>query len=392
MDNPFTLISTSTDASAARRGRLTLPHGTVETPAFMPVGTAGAVKGLTPRDIVDTGAEMILANTYHLAIRPGEELVAKCGGLHKFMGWSGPILTDSGGFQVFSLPEKKITEEGVRFRYEVDGTPVTLSPARAIAIQEKLGADIIMAFDECLPYPCDKSYAQQSLHRTQRWAQACLDARTRQDQCLFGIVQGGTYRDLREQAAKLLTSLPFDGFAIGGVSVGEGLELMKRVVEWTAPHLPADRARYLMGVGLPNDLVEAIDLGMDMFDCVIPTRFARSGTLFTVRGKIRLGNRRYRRDLYPIDTSCRCYTCQNFSRAYLRHLFLAKELILPVLAGIHNVSFYENLMKGAREAIEAGRYREFKAAFLAGYQTSAGEEEEGDEAEERESRESTTFG
>ncbi|MFO0984744.1 MAG: tRNA guanosine(34) transglycosylase Tgt [Planctomycetota bacterium] len=376
MDNPFTLLCKSRDGSAARRGRLTLPHGTVETPAFMPVGTAGAVKGLIPRDIEVCGAEMILANTYHLAIRPGEELVAKAGGLHAFMGWSHPILTDSGGFQVFSLPEKKITDEGVRFRYEVDGSPVFLSPQRAIEIQEKLGADIIMAFDECVPYPCEKPYAQNSLYRTQRWAEACLAAHQRQDQFLFGIVQGSTYRELREEAARLITSLPFDGFAVGGVSVGEGLDLMKRVVEWTAPLLPEGRARYLMGVGLPNDLLEAIDRGMDMFDCVIPTRFARSGTLFTARGKIRLGNRRYRRDMYPPDTSCGCYTCAHFSRAYMRHLFLAKELISPVLAGIHNVSFYQNLMARARQAVEAGGYRAFKDEFLRHYQVSGLEEED----------------
>ena len=341
-----------------------MARGTVPTPAFMPVGTAASVKAMTPHQVAETGAGIVLANTYHLMLQPGEERIQKLGGLHEFMGWSGPILTDSGGFQVFSLPKKEITEKGVTFRFEQSGEPVTLTPERSIAIQEALGSDIAMVFDECLPYPCPEPRARKSIDRTYRWAARCLKAHQREDQLLFGIVQGSTYPELRERSAAQITSLPFDGFAIGGVSVGEGLDLLKQVVEWTAPHLPQERARYLMGVGLPEDLLASIGRGMDMFDCVIPTRYARGGTLFTARGRIRIDHRRYRRDRYPLDSSCDCYTCAHFSRAYVHHLFQAKEILGQVLASVHNTRFYQRLMQDARAAIEAGRFAEFEHESL----------------------------
>lgn len=364
--NPFTLLAKD-PASRARRGRLTLPHGVVETPAFMPVGTVGALKALTPRDARDCGAQMILANTYHLTIRPGEELVKKLGGLHKFMGWDGPILTDSGGYQVFSLPGKEITEEGVRFRFEVSGERIVLTPEKSMEIQQALGPDVAMAFDECIPFPCEETYAAASIERTLRWAKRCLAAHTREDQHLFGIVQGGLFPKLRERCAKAIAEMPFNGIAVGGVSVGEGHENLKTAVDLTEHHLPADKVRYLMGVGLPQDILESVERGMDIFDCVIPTRYARGGTLFTVRGKIRIEHNNYRRDAYPIDTSCDCYACANFSRAYLRHLFLEKEFLGTMLASIHNVRFYQRMMAGARTAIEAGNFTAWKTEFLTNY-------------------------
>ncbi|MEW6743426.1 MAG: tRNA guanosine(34) transglycosylase Tgt [Planctomycetota bacterium] len=380
MQNPFELLGTDS-RTAARRGRLHLRHGTVETPAFMPVGTAGAIRALTPDMVREAGAEMILANTYHLALRPGEALIKKAGGLHRFMGWERAILTDSGGFQVFSLPGRRITDEGVQFRYEVDGRQVHLTPERAIEIQEALAPDVMMAFDECLPFPCSVAEARSGVERTISWARRCLAARSREDIYLFGIVQGGIHEELRVHCAREISRMPFDGFAIGGVSVGEGLELLRQVVSFTAPHLPEDRARYLMGVGLPEDLLESIERGMDMFDCVIPTRFGRSGTVFTARGKIRIANNRYRKDLYPIDISCDCPVCRRFSRAYLRHLFAAREPLGAVLAGIHNVTFYERLMEKSRQAIEAGRFLEFKEAYygLYGQPTGEGAREEEDD-------------
>lgn len=362
----FKLIKKDTRTSA-RRGSLTTPHGTIETPIFMPVGTHATMKAMTPSQVKETGAQIILSNTYHLHLRPGEDLVAKAGGLHRFMGWDGPILTDSGGFQVFSLPNKKITDEGVFFRHEVSGEEVFLDPARATAIQEALGADIIMAFDECIPYPCDKKYAAASTRKTIRWAEACKKAHTRKDQALFGIVQGSVFEDLRAQCARELVQLDFPGYAVGGVSVGEGLELLKKVVEYTAPFLPENKPRYLMGVGLPEDILESVERGMDMFDCVIPTRYARSATLFTNRGKIRLTHRNYRRDFYPVDPNCTCYTCRNFTRAYLHHLFNANEILSATLASIHNVHFYLNMMAEIRAAIEEGRFADYKRNFLASY-------------------------
>lgn len=334
----------------------------------MPVGTAATVKAMLPRDVRETGAQMVLGNTYHLSIQPGEELIEKLGGLHAFMGWDGPILTDSGGFQVFSLPGREIEEEGVRFKYEVSGERILLSPERSMEIQQKLGADIVMAFDECIPYPVDPDYASGSVDRTLRWAERCLSAFDGGDrQFLFGIVQGSVFADLRRHCAQALAAMPFNGYAIGGVSVGEGLDNLKKVVDFTERHLPADRVRYLMGVGLPEDILESIERGMDIFDCVIPTRYGRSGTLFTVRGRIRIEHNRYRRDGYPIDRSCDCYACQNFSRAYVRHLFLTREFLGTMLASIHNVRFYQRLVANARAAIEEGRFSEWKGEFLAAY-------------------------
>ena len=366
----FTLLKKDKD-SAARLGILQTSHGEIQTPIFMPVATHGAMKPLTPAQIHETGAQIILSNTYHLHLQPGEGLVKKAGGLHKFMAWEKPILTDSGGFQVFSLPKKRITEDGVFFRHEVTGEEIYLDPAKAIGIQQELGSDIMMAFDECIPYPCDKAYAEQSTKKTIRWLKECQNAWTnRETQALFGIVQGSVYEDLRIMCAKEMRKLDLPGYAIGGVSVGEGLELLKRVVGWTAPHLPEDKPRYLMGVGLPEDILESVERGMDMFDCVIPTRYARSATLFTRRGKIRVSNKNYKRDFFPVDPSCTCYTCQNFSRAYLHHLFAANEVLSAVLSAIHNVTFYLQMMSEIRQAIADNRFMAYKQAFLADYLAS----------------------
>lgn len=351
----------------ARRGRVTTPHGSIETPIFMPVGTHGALKAMTPAQVDEAGSQIILANTYHLHLKPGEGLVEKAGGLHSFMHWSKPILTDSGGFQVFSLPKKEITDTGVFFKHEINGERIFLGPREATGIQNRLGADIIMAFDECIPYPASHDYAKTSIRKTLRWAEDCLKAHNRKDQALFGIVQGSIYDDLRRECAEALTSLDFPGYAIGGVSVGEGLELLKKVVDYTEPYLPEHKPRYLMGVGLPEDILESIERGMDMFDCVIPTRYARSATLFTRRGKIRLTNRRYRRDFFPVDASCNCYCCSNFTRAYLHHLYNANEVLSATLAAIHNVHFYLDMVSEARQAIEKNEYASFKKTFLEEY-------------------------
>lgn len=356
--------------SSARRGQLTTPHGIIETPVFMPVGTHAAMKAMTPEQVKSTGAQIILSNTYHLHLRPGEGLIEKAGGLHRFMSWDGPILTDSGGFQVFSLPNKRITEDGAFFKHEITGEEVFLDPAKAITIQESLGADIIMAFDECIPYPCDKQYAVQSTRKTLRWAEQCLNAHRRKDQALFAIVQGSIFEDLRALCAREMVQMDFPGYAIGGVSVGEGLELLKKVVSMTAPFLPEHKPRYLMGVGLPEDILESVERGMDMFDCVIPTRYARSATLFTSRGRIRLTAKNYRRDFYPVDPNCICYTCRNFTRAYLHHLYNANEVLSAILASIHNVHFYQNMMSQIRESIEQGSFMDFKHAFLSDYRSS----------------------
>ena len=352
----------------ARAGLLETPHGPVHTPAFMPVGTHGAVKAMTPEQVAATGAEMILANTYHLALRPGEGTVEKLGGLHRFVSWPGPILTDSGGFQVFSLPHKEISDRGVRFKNEVTGDAMELTPERSIEIQNVLGADVIMAFDECTPFPADEKLAAAGVRRTLAWMERSAAAHRRADQAQFGNVQGSVYEALRERCASELVAMDLPGYAIGGVSVGEGHELLCRVTGFTAPMLPAAKPRYLMGVGMPEDLLAAIGFGMDLFDCVIPTRFARSAAVFTARGRIRLTNRRYRRDAYPIDVSCDCSACAGgFSRAYLHHLFAANEILSAILCSIHNVRFYERLVQNAREAIRAGRYEDWQRAFLAGY-------------------------
>jgi queuine tRNA-ribosyltransferase len=361
--------SLEASSGLARAGTFTTPHGSIRTPAFMPVGTHGAVKAATPEQVRSTGAELILANTYHMALRPGAALVEKLGGLHRFMAWEGPILTDSGGFQVFSLPEKTIGDRGVRFRNEVDGSSMELTPERSVEIQNALGADIIMAFDECTPFPADEGLARTGVRRTLGWVDRCLKAHRRaESQALFGIVQGSVYPELRKACAESLTALDLPGYAIGGVSVGEGHELMCEVVEYTTPLLPEDRPRYLMGVGLPEDLIAAVGLGIDLFDCVIPTRYARSATVFTTRGRIRLTNRRYRRDAYPIDPSCDCHACAGgFSRAYLHHLFAANEILSATLACIHNLRFYQRLVQGARAAIVEDRFEAFRRAFLQAY-------------------------
>jgi len=363
-------------AGAARAGTFATPHGPVETPAFMPVGTHGAVKAMTPEQVRATGAQMVLANTYHLALRPGEALVAKLGGLHAFMRWDGPILTDSGGFQVFSLPSKEISDEGVRFRNEVDGSSVLLTPERSVGIQNALGADVIMAFDECTPWPADEKLAATGVRRTLAWIERCLRAHARGgDQALFGIVQGSVYPRLRERCAEALVALDLPGYAIGGVSVGEGHALLCQVTAHAAPLLPEEKPRYLMGVGLPEDVVAAIGYGIDLFDCVIPTRYARSATVFTSRGRIRLTHRRYRRDGYPIDLSCGCAACSaGFSRAYLHHLFAANEILSAILCSVHNVHFYQQLVRDARVAILAGDYEGWRAGFLEGYGASRSED------------------
>ena len=354
-DIGFQLIET--DPDGARRTRFATEHGTVEGPAFMPVGTQGAVKAATTDQVRATGAEVVLANTFHLSLGDRCELVNRAGGLHGFMAWDRTILTDSGGFQVFSLPDREVTDAGVTFRYGKDEEPVHLDPERSMAIQRDLGADIVMAFDECVAYPSTHAETKRSIARTAAWAARCRAVELAEHQFLFGIVQGGVFEDLRQASARQITDLSFDGFAVGGVSVGEGHELMKKVTAWTTPLLPADLPRYLMGVGLPEDILVAVGLGIDMFDCVIPTRYARGGTLFTRTGKLRITDRRYRRDRFPIDTKCECYTCKNFSRMVLRHLRYAGEPVFDTLATIHNLHFYQDLMRDIRHAIERKRYR-----------------------------------
>jgi queuine tRNA-ribosyltransferase len=361
----FKLIKTDRD-SAARLGSLTTPHGSIDTPVFMPVGTQATVKAMTPEELWATGAQIILANTYHLYIRPGHELVARLGGLHEFMHWDGPILTDSGGFQVFSLGElRKISEEGVRFQSHLDGSYHFISPERAIAIQEALGGDIIMCFDECPPYPAEYDYVRRSAELTGRWARRCKEAKRRDDQALFGIVQGGMYRDLRERSAMELCALGFDGYALGGLSVGEEKRLMYEVMEYCAPLLPEDKPRYVMGIGAPEDLIEGINSGVDMFDCVMPTRNARNGMLFTATGRINIKNAGYAEDRSPIDGECACYVCKNYSRAYLRHLYRAGEILASRLNTWHNLHYYQALMAGARQAIAEDRFMQFRGEFYA---------------------------
>jgi queuine tRNA-ribosyltransferase len=371
---PFTLDATD---GGARATTFVLPHGTVQTPVYMPVGTQGAVRSVSPLHLEDTGTQILLANTYHLSQRPGEKLVAKVGGLHKFMGMNRPILTDSGGFQVFSL-EKQVDEGGVRFRYEVDGKPTFLSPERSIEIQQALGADIAMVFDECLAYGTDRGYAEQSVDRTTRWEARCKEAHTSPTQALFGIVQGGFWPDLREKSARAIREIGFDGYAVGGLSVGEGHGTMCQVLDWTTQYLPADRPRYLMGVGRPIDLVEGVARGIDMFDCVIQTRHARSGIAWTWRGRLRLTDSRYRSDLYPIDTRCTCYTCRTFSRAYLNHLFRVGEILSASLVSIHNIAWFHQFMGEMRKAIVEKRFEAFRAEVAAIYPPEAPEKERGE--------------
>ncbi len=350
----------------ARRGRLTFPRGTVETPAFMPVGTYGTVKGMLPRDIHETGAEIILGNTFHLMLRPGTEVIKAHGDLHDFTQWKGPILTDSGGFQVFSLGEmRKITEEKVTFRSPVDGSPVELSPEIAIQVQRDLGSDIVMIFDECTPYPATEKQAKESMELSLRWAKRSKDAHGDSPSALFGIVQGGMYESLRDRSLEGLTDIGFDGYAIGGLSVGEPKEDMIRILDHLPTRMPADKPRYLMGVGRPEDLVEAVRRGVDMFDCVMPTRNARNGYLFTSTGIVKIRNARHRHDTGPLDERCDCYTCKNFSRSYLHHLDKCGEMLGSQLNTIHNLRYYQNLMAGLRGAIEAGTLSSFINDFYA---------------------------
>ncbi|MDI6813514.1 MAG: tRNA guanosine(34) transglycosylase Tgt [Desulfitobacteriaceae bacterium] len=353
----------------ARLGMLHTPHGVIETPVFMPVGTQATVKTLTPEELQDLGAHIILSNTYHLFLRPGPELIREAGGLHPFMNWPGAILTDSGGFQVFSLGDlRKIREEGVEFRSHLDGSRQFLSPEIATEIQMALGSDIVMVFDECAPYPCTHGYAQDSLERTTRWAKRCQDTLGESErQALFGIVQGGVYENLRRQSAAEITDLDLQGYAIGGLSVGEPKPIMYDVLEYTVPLLPKDKPRYLMGVGSPDALIEGVMRGIDMFDCVLPTRIARNGTAMTRFGKLVVRNAHVAHDFAPIDVTCDCYTCRNYSRAYIRHLLKADEILGLRLMTIHNLRFLQNLMREIREAIRDECLPAYRQAFFADY-------------------------
>ncbi|PIE02342.1 MAG: tRNA guanosine(34) transglycosylase Tgt [Acidobacteria bacterium] len=352
----------------ARRACLKTAHGKIETPVFMPVGTQGTVKGLTPRQIDETGAQIILGNTYHLMLRPGSERIRQFGGLHRFMSWQKPILTDSGGFQVFSLAGiSKKTEEGVNFASHIDGSRHMLTPERSIAIQADLGSDIVMAFDDCPPGDASYEQAKEATERTHRWARRCLEAFKAENQLLFGIVQGGMFEELREMSAAELNSLPFAGMAIGGLSVGESKDVMYRILRHTAPLLPDDKPRYLMGVGTPADLVNAVSAGVDMFDCVMPTRNARNGQAFTHTGTLNIKQARFREDQAPLDSSCSCYTCRTFIRAYLHHLYRAGEILSSVLMTLHNISFYQKLMQDVRNSIEAGEFHTLQQEIIKQY-------------------------
>ena len=350
-------------SSNARLGRLVTPHGEVETPAFMAVGTAATVKAVTPRDLEDAGCRIVLGNTYHLYLRPGVDVIEKLGGLHRFMGWNGPILTDSGGFQVFSLGAlRKISEEGVEFQSHLDGSSHKLTPEKVVDIQERLGSDIAMVLDECIPHPAERDYVRASTLRTMRWAERSLRARQKTDMALFGIVQGGMFEDLRLECARELTALPFDGFAAGGLGVGEEETALRAIGGYTASLLPEDRPRYLMGIGRPEDLVAAVAAGYDLFDCVLPTRNARNGALFTSAGKMNIRRAEYASDPRPADEACDCYGCRHFSRAYLRHLHLAGEILAAHLLTLHNLTFYQCLMARLRAAIREDKLQEITAA------------------------------
>jgi queuine tRNA-ribosyltransferase len=393
MQKTFELVSQDRE-SKARRGRLITTHGIIETPAFMPIGTQGSVKAVSPRELRELNAQIILGNTYHLFVRPGLDVIEHFGGLHNFMSWDGPILTDSGGFQIFSLAKlRKITEEGVEFQNHIDGSRAFISPEIAMEIQAKLGSDIVMMLDECIPYPCEYEYAAQSAELTTRWAERCnrwrkenaqrstLTAQYRTEeatvsqlstinsQLLFGIVQGGTFENLRRASAQAIVQLDFDGYAIGGVSVGEPQEQMVRAVESAEPFLPPDKPRYAMGLGTPPQMLEMIARGMDMFDCVLPTRLARNGTAFTAAGTLNLKNAEFALDKRPIEEACACPACREFARGYIRHLIKAEEILGLRLITLHNLHFYLNLMSRARSEIESGAFNQFRKTFVAGYRT-----------------------
>jgi len=361
--NIFELIKSN---SGARRGRLTFDRGTIETPAFMPVGTYGTVKAMTPEELTGLGAEIILGNTFHLMLRPGTEIIRLHGDLHDFMHWQKPILTDSGGFQVYSLSKmRKITEQGVLFNSPVDGRKIELTPEYSMQVQKELGSDIVMIFDECTPYPETEKEAMESMQLSLRWADRCKTAHQGNDSALFGIVQGGMYEALRHESAEGLTALDFNGYAIGGLSVGEPLEERNEVLDFTVPKLPADKPRYLMGVGRAEDIIESVRRGIDMFDCVIPTRHARTGFIYTSKGILKIRNSRYQDDTRPLDENCQCYTCQNYSRAYVRHLDKCHEILGSRLTTIHNLFYYQKLMKDIRTAIEEDLFDDFADTFYA---------------------------
>jgi queuine tRNA-ribosyltransferase len=368
MSVSFTVVH-SDKHSRARLGLLHTAHGNVETPIFMPVGTQATVKTMTPEEVYMAGGRIILSNTYHLYLRPGHSLIRDAGGLHRFMNWNGPILTDSGGFQVFSLgPLRRITEDGVVFRSHIDGSEHFFSPEVAMEVQSDLGSDIAMAFDECAPYPSSREYTLEALDRTTRWAARCLAVPRREGQGVFGIVQGGMFPDLRARSARELIELNFPGYAIGGLSVGEPKELMYEILDHTVPFLPQEKPRYLMGVGSPDCLVEGVARGIDMFDCVLPTRIARNGSVLTRRGKLVVRNAEYAHDFAPLEPDCDCYACRNYTRAYIRHLIKAGEVLGIRLTTIHNLRFIFNLMTDIKEAIRGGKMMEFREQFLRIYQ------------------------
>jgi len=367
MINPFKIICKDKN-SKARIGKLITSHGEVNTPIFMPVGTQATVKTLSPEELINIGVEIILCNAYHLTLRPGTEIIKEAGGLHEFMHWDSPILTDSGGYQIFSLSDlRKITDEGARFQSHIDGKEIFLTPEEAVNIQNDLGADIIMTLDECIQYPCDYNYAEIAMKRTCEWAKRCKNTHTDKRQLLLPVIQGGMHKDLRERCANELVEEGFSGYAIGGLSVGEDRSLMYEIAQHTLCFIPERRVRYLMGVGDPRDLLECIGLGIDMFDCVMPTRNARNGTTFTRGGKLVVRNAKYARSHEPIDAECGCYTCQNYSRAYIRHLFNTREILGLRLTSIHNLYFLMELIKDARKAISENRFLDFKKAFLKQY-------------------------
>lgn len=373
MKNFYLEIKHIDKQTGARYGILHTPHGDVEVPMFMPVGTLATVKTLSPEELISMGSGVILSNTYHLHIRPGEDIVAKAGGLHKFMNYPGPILTDSGGFQVFSLADnRKINEEGVMFKSHLSGDKMFFSPEVAIDIQEKLGADIIMSFDECIPYPVTHEYAKKSVERTLRWAKRGKDAHKREDQALFGIVQGSDYEDLRKYCAEELTKIDFPGYSIGGTSIGEPKESFSKMVEYSVKYLPFDKPRYLMGIGSIDFILEGIEKGVDMFDCVLPTRIARHGALMTHKGRINIRDAKYKEDFTPLDNECDCYTCRNYTKAYLRHLYVADETFGKRLLSIHNIRFLIKMMEDARKAIQEDRFGDFKKEMIEKYGSKKG--------------------